>query len=75
MRRRSRGSGVAQLTAEIDGMTHSIAEVDQQRAAAVAEGYTREQQAREAATSANNASIELERTLGQLKANEDALQT
>ena len=64
-------SELAQLTAEIDGMTHSIAEVDQQRAAAVAEGYTREQQAREAATSANNASIELERTLGQLKANED----
>lgn len=59
------------LTAEIDGMTQSIGAVDQQRAAAVAEGYTREQQAREAATSANNASIELERTLGQLKANED----
>ena len=62
---------LAQLTTEIDGMTHSIAEVDQQRAAAVAEGYSREQQAREAATNANNASIELERTLGQLKANED----
>ncbi|HET9100759.1 MAG TPA: AAA family ATPase, partial [Acidobacteriaceae bacterium] len=62
---------LAQLSSEIDGMTQSIAAVDQQRAAAVAEGYTREQQAREAATSANNASIELERTLGQLKANED----
>ncbi|MHB1745754.1 MAG: chromosome segregation SMC family protein, partial [Acidobacteriaceae bacterium] len=62
---------LAQLSGEIDGMTQSIASVDQQRAVAVAEGYTREQQARDAATSANNASIELERTLGQLKANQD----
>ncbi|MGO8720665.1 MAG: chromosome segregation protein SMC [Acidobacteriaceae bacterium] len=62
---------LAQLTAEIDALTQTIASVDQQRAAAVAEGYTREQQARDAATSANNASVELERTLGQLKANED----
>ncbi len=62
---------LAQLTAEIDAMTQTIASVDQQRAATVAEGYTREQQARDAATSANNASVDLERTLGQLKANEE----
>ncbi|MGH9615863.1 MAG: chromosome segregation protein SMC [Acidobacteriaceae bacterium] len=62
---------LAQLSSEIDALTQTIASVDQQRAAAVAEGYTREQQAREAVTSANNASVDLERTLGQLQANQD----
>ena len=59
------------MTVEIDELTQTIASVDQQRAAAVPRAIAREQQARNAATSANNASVELERTLGQLKANQD----
>jgi chromosome segregation protein len=62
---------LAQLTVQIDELTHTISSIDQQRAAAVAEGYTREQQARDAASRANGASIELERTLAQLQANQD----
>jgi chromosome segregation protein len=62
---------LAQLTAQIDELTKEVARVDQQRAAAVAEGYSREQQARDAASQANSASVELERTLAQLQANED----
>jgi len=62
---------LTELTAQIDTLTETIATVDQQRAAAVAEGYSREQQAREAASQANNASVELERTLAQLQANQD----
>ena len=60
-----------QLTRQIDELTQTIAAIDQQRAAAVSEGYSREQQARDAATQANSASVELERTLGQLQANQD----
>ncbi len=62
---------LAQLTVQIDELTQTIATIDQQRAATVAEGYSCEQQARDAATRANNASVELERTLGQLQANQD----
>ncbi len=62
---------LAQLTLQIDELTKTVASVDQQRVAAVAEGYTREQQARDAASRANGASIELERTLAQLQANQD----
>ena len=62
--RRGRRSGTRAADDEIDGMTQRIAAMDQQRATAVAEGYSREQQAREAATSANNASVELERDAG-----------
>ncbi|MHB1858481.1 MAG: chromosome segregation SMC family protein, partial [Acidobacteriaceae bacterium] len=60
-----------QLTRQIDELTQTIVAIDQQRAAAVSEGYSREQQARDAATQANSASVELERTLGQLQANQD----
>ncbi len=62
---------LAQLTLQIDELTQTIASVDQQRAAAVAEGYTREQQARDAAARTNSASVELERTLAQLQANQE----
>ncbi|HWF66148.1 MAG TPA: chromosome segregation protein SMC [Acidobacteriaceae bacterium] len=62
---------LSQLTAQIDELTQTIATVDQQRAAAVAEGYTREQEARDAAARANASSVELERTLAQLQANQD----
>jgi chromosome segregation protein len=62
---------LAQLTHQIDELTQTVASVDQQRAAAVAEGYTREQQARGAATRANSASLELERTLAQLQSNQE----
>ena len=62
---------LAELSGQIDELTQTIASIDQQRAAAVSEGYTREQQARDAATSANKASVELERTLAQLQANQD----
>ncbi len=62
---------LTQLTQQIDELTHTIASVDQQRAAAIAEGYTREQQARDAAARTNSASVELERTLAQLQANHD----
>ncbi|MHB8302395.1 MAG: chromosome segregation protein SMC [Acidobacteriaceae bacterium] len=62
---------LAQLTVQIDDLTQTIAAVDQQRAAAVAEGYTREQQAREAAARTNAASVELERTLAQLQSNRE----
>jgi chromosome segregation protein len=62
---------LAQLTTQIDELTHAISSIDQQRAAAVAEGYTREQQARDAASRAHGASVELERTLAQLQANQD----
>ena len=62
---------LAQLAVQIDELTQTIATIDQQRAAAVAEGYSREQQAREAAARANTASVELERTLTQLQANQD----
>jgi chromosome segregation protein len=62
---------LASLTSEIDTLTENIAAVDQQRAAAVAEGYSREQQAREAAARTNSASVELERTLAQLQANQE----
>ncbi len=62
---------LAQLAVQIDELTQTIATIDQQRAAAVAEGYSREQQAREAAARTNTASVELERTLTQLQANQD----
>ncbi len=62
---------IAELTAQIDQLSQTIATVDQQRATAVAEGYTCEQQARDAAARANAASVELERTLAQLQANDD----
>ncbi len=64
---------LAQLTAQIDELTQRVATVDQQRAAVVADGYNREQQARDAAAQANSASVELERTLAQLQANEDRI--
>ena len=59
------------LTAQIEQLTQSISTVDQQRAAAVAAGYTSEQQARDAAARTNSATVELERTLAQLQANRD----
>lgn len=60
---------MAQLTTQIDDLTQTIAAVDQQRTAAVAEGYAREQHARDAAARNNAASVELERTLSQLQSN------
>ena len=62
---------LAQLTVQIDELAQTVATFDQQRATAVAEGYSREQQAREAAARTNTASVELERTLTQLQANLD----
>ncbi len=62
---------LAQLTVQIDELTVTVGSVDQQRTALVAEGYAREQQARDTAARANSASVELERTLAQLQANQD----
>jgi chromosome segregation protein len=62
---------MARLAAQVDELTHAVSAMDGQRAEVVAEGYTREQQARDAATQANAASVEMERTLAQLQANLD----
>lgn len=62
---------LATLTAQIDELTQSIGALDRQRASTVAEGYAREQQARDAAEQTNSATVELERTLAQLQANQD----
>ncbi len=59
------------LSEEIDRVTAIVNAADERRAAAVAEGYASEQTAREAGTRAHAASVELERTLTQLQANEE----
>ncbi len=67
----SAANELALLTLQIDELTQTVATVDQQRATAVAEGYTREQQARDMAARSNDASVELERILARLQANHD----
>ena len=62
---------LTQLAAEIEELTGRVATADQQRAAIVAEGHAREQQARDAANRTNTASVELERTITQLQSNRE----
>lgn len=62
---------LAQLAVQIDELSAIVSTIDRRRAEIVAEGYRTEQQARDAAANANSASVELERTLTQLQANEE----
>jgi chromosome segregation protein len=62
---------LATLTARVDELSAGVDTLDHQQAETVAQGYALENQAREASSRANAATVELERALTQLQANEE----
>ena len=62
---------LAALTARVEELSASIDALDHQQTEAVAQGYALENQAREASSRANAATVDLERALTQLQSNEE----
>lgn len=64
-------SGLATLTAQVDALGGQVGALDQQHATATERGYALEGQAREAAARASAITVDIERALTQMQANEE----